>query len=120
MVDAVPERIPVLEERVARLEHGVTAGLERIENIIRQEIQDLKSDQLKDIKASIDRVERDLKGDHQRLADDQRRLWEAVRTLEKSNNERIGGTKTASAVAHLTSGTVGGTIAAIVAWMLHR
>jgi chromosome segregation ATPase len=99
-----------LQERVNRLEEAITDGLSRIEVLIRQEIKDLKSEQLADIKQTIDRVERDLKGDHNRLADDQRRLWDRVTSLERRENERRGGFRALHAVWLSVSGVLGGLI----------
>lgn len=99
----------------------MSAGLTEIKDLIRREISDLKNEQLKDLKTSLDRVERDLKSEHTRvegefrashtrLADDQRRLWEAVRTLELSDRQRSGST---SVMQHVIRYWVAPVIAAI-------
>lgn len=108
------EGAPGLKERVDRLEGAFTDGLDRIETLIRQEIKDLKSEQLADIKQTIDRVERDLKDDHRRLADDQRRLWDRLTALERRENERTGGFRTMHAAWMSISGILGGLIAFLI------
>lgn len=114
----MPARISAVEERVTGLESAVTIGFNEIKQLIRQEISDLKGEQLRDIKASIDRVETDLKHENTRLADDQRRLWDAVRALENGRNADVG-TSTAnytwvSGIGHLISGAIG----ALVSWFV--
>jgi hypothetical protein len=116
--DSMPERIPALEVRLGVVEDALSHGLKRIEDLIRREISDLKAEQLKDIKASIDRVEKDLKGEHQRLADDQRRLWDAVRALELSSGKLHGGSIVLRSVAHSVTGIVAGAIGALLTWLL--
>ena len=108
------EGVPELKVRVDRLENSITAGLDRIENLIRQEIKDLKLEQLADIKQTIDRVEKDLKGDHQRLADDQRRLWDRLTSLERRENERSGGDRRLHGAWISVSGLLGGAIGYLV------
>src|SRR4029077_8242830 len=76
----MPEPIDLLEGRVDSLEKAITDGLSRIETLLRQQIQDLKSEQLKD-----------LKDNYLRIADDQRRLWDAVRALEMARSRSDGG-----------------------------
>jgi hypothetical protein len=76
----MPDPLDLLEGRVDSLEKAITDGLSRIEALLRQQIQDLKSEQLKD-----------LKENYLRLADDQRRAWDAIRELEKARNVRDGG-----------------------------
>lgn len=77
-----------LDGRVKQLETLVPDALDRIENLIRDEIKDLKTEQLADIKKSIDRIEVDLNNKHARLADDQRRLWDRLTDVERRENER--------------------------------
>ena len=72
--------VAALENRVNRLENQITAGFERLENLLRQEINDLKSEQINM-----------LREENKRLADDQRRVWEAVRSLENDRNKAHGG-----------------------------
>lgn len=116
----MPDRFPALEERVSRIENSVDEGLARIESLIRQQIQDLKTEQLKDIKSTIDRVERDLKNDHTRLADDQRRLWDRLNDLERKDNRRAGEQGTWRVITHTLTGLMSGAIASVMTWLLHK
>jgi hypothetical protein len=74
-----------LESRVTRLENQIAAALERIERRLDKEIGDLKDEQISDLREA-----------NRRMADDQRRLWEAVRLLEQRDNQRIGGNRALS------------------------
>jgi hypothetical protein len=78
----MPDPIDLLERRVNSLEQAITDGLTRIETLLRQQIQDIKGEQLKD-----------LKDNYQRLADDQRRSWDAIRELEKARSQTAGGAR---------------------------
>lgn len=70
----------------SRLEN-LESLIERVEGLIKQEIQDLKKEQIAD-----------LRRENERLADDQRRLWEAVRELEADRNRAHGGGKVLSVI----------------------
>jgi hypothetical protein len=109
--------VAALDNRVTALEAALTQSLARIETLIRQEIQDLKSDQLTEIKRSLDRIERDATKTTDRLADDQRRLWEAVRTLERRENLRTGTGKAMGSIGHFFSAGLGGLISAVATWL---
>jgi hypothetical protein len=115
--------IAALDSRVTALERTVPDGLKRIEDLIRQEIHDLKREQIGDIKIAItrvetdtkstlDRIERTLEKEIERIADDQRRLWEAVAVLQASNSQRTGGSKTLDRVWNIV-GIMFGAAAAI-------
>jgi hypothetical protein len=111
---------PAIEGRVSRLEQTVTDGLSEIKELIVREIQELKNEQLGDIKKSIDRVEKDLKGEHTRLADDQRRLWDQVNGLLYRENQRIGAGNLKNNILHVCSVLVGGLITAGATFVLQR
>lgn len=119
-VRSMGERIPALEQRVAHLEATLTNGFSRLEEILRQQISDLKNEQLRDIKATIDRVERDGKIAHERLADDQRRLWDAVRALENDRSQRGGAVSVWHGLAHAVTAMLSGAVGAALAWFLGR
>jgi ferric-dicitrate binding protein FerR (iron transport regulator) len=73
--------VHALENRVTRLEDQITDGFLRIENLLRQEINDLKDEQLSD-----------LRKQNERLSDDQRRLWDRLTEIERRENRRAGET----------------------------
>lgn len=75
--------LAALENRVTRLENVFSDGLARIESLIRGEITDLKNEQIADLREA-----------NRRLADDQRRLWEALRIVENRENQRTGSDRT--------------------------
>lgn len=109
--------IAALDGRITKLEQDIPSGFRRIETLIREEIQDLKKDQLSDIKAMIDRVERDVTKQVDRIADDQRRSWDAVRALESRENQRTGGSKAFGAITHFISAAIGGLITLLGTWI---
>lgn len=94
------ERIPAMMEK---LEH-LTEGMARLEALISREIQELKSEQIAD-----------LKRQNERLADDQRRAWEAIRNIENKGNQYYGGVKVMHAIVATVSGLFGAGIAAVLA-----
>ena len=93
------ERIPAMMEK---LEH-LTESVARLDDLIRREIQELKSEQIAD-----------LKRQNERLADDQRRAWEAIRNLENSQNQAFGGVKAIHGVIGTVSGLIGAVMAILV------
>jgi chromosome segregation ATPase len=110
--------LAAVESRVTKLEDSLNNGLDEIKTLIRQEIQDLKSEQLNDIKGTIDRVERDLKAEHGRLAGDQQRLWDRVSNLERRDNERQGSKRTIGDISHFISAAIGALMTAAGTWLL--
>lgn len=120
--------IVALDGRVTILETTIPAALLRIENLIRQEIHDLKTEQLGDIKVSIDRVERDtkitldrierdIKKEVDRIADDQRRLWEHVGKLELRESQRYGGDRKLGAVWNFVWAVISSLVTFLAAWL---
>lgn len=75
--------LAAIENRVTRLENVFSDGLARIEALIRGEITDLKNEQIADLREA-----------NRRLADDQRRLWEALRIVENRESQRTGSDRT--------------------------
>jgi hypothetical protein len=71
--------VAALESRVTRLEDQIVDGIERIEKLLRQEINDLKTEQIKD-----------LREQNTRLADDQRRIWDKITQAEAREYTRSG------------------------------
>jgi hypothetical protein len=57
---------------------ALNATVQRLENLIEKKVGDLKTEQIADVKAAINRI-----------ADDQRRIWEAVRALERQASEQV-------------------------------
>jgi predicted nucleic acid-binding Zn-ribbon protein len=109
--------VSALEGRVTHLETALTQSLARIEGLIRQEIQDLKTEQLSDIKKTIERVERDLKTEFSRLATDQGRLWDRITDLEKRDNLRTGSSRAIDRMWNFFSALLGGAIAISGSWL---
>ena len=102
--------VAALDARVTRMEAQIDAGFKRIEDLLRQEINDLKKEQIED-----------LKKENTRLADDQRRLWDHVSSLELRENARIGehkGThRVISAVWALLVAAGGGAVGWLATWL---
>lgn len=110
--------IVALDGRVTNLETMLAQSLARIEGLIRQEISDLKTEQIKDIREDIRRVERDLKAEVARVADDQRRLWDATRALEGRENQRTGAGKSIGWLGQLIAVAMSGGIASFLTYLL--
>ncbi len=98
------ERIPAIMQQ---LEH-LTASVQRLEGLIVREIQELKSEQIAD-----------LRRQNERLADDQRRAWEAIRHLENKCSQYYGGMKMAHTITATVSALIGASIAAVIAKFIH-
>jgi hypothetical protein len=75
--------------------------IERIEALLQKEIAELKTEQIADLRKQIERI-----------ADDQRRLWEAVRTLETDRNRAHGGAKVISGLMTFIASIAGSSAAA--------
>ena len=123
----MPDRIPVLEQRVKNAEEAINkmpdrmaAAIGEVKEFIRQEVSDLKTDHLSGIRSTIDRVERDLKGEHARLADDQRRMWDAIRKLEDDRNREAGSKRATTGIGHTATALLSGSGGGFIAWMLSR
>lgn len=97
------ERIPAIIQQLTDLASAVA----RLEMLIRNEISDLKTEQIADVKNSINRI-----------ADDQRRLWDAVRTIENARHESQGGVKALYAAFLIIGSFIGSFITAIVPRLL--
>lgn len=101
--------IVALEGRVNRLEGQITDGFDRLENLLRQEINDLKKEQIDDLKKANERV-----------ADDQRRLWDRLVDMERRENRRSGdhaGTnRILGSIFALTAAAFGGFVTWLVAY----
>jgi len=102
--------IVALDNRVTRLEAQISTGFERLENLLRTEITDLKSEQIKDLREG-----------NSRLADDQRRLWEHIGRLELGNGEqsgvRKGTSKAMDRAWNAFSLMIGGVLALVGSWL---
>jgi hypothetical protein len=99
-----------LDSRVTRLESEISLGFQRIESLLRQEITDLKTDQISDLRKT-----------NERLADDQRRLWDRVSAMELREHGRVGDYKGQSrvlgAIGHFLSAAAGGVITWLATWL---
>lgn len=98
--------VTALDARMTRLEDQATAGFNRIETLIRQEINDLKTEQINDLRKANDR-----------LSDDQRRLWDRVNDLERRENVRVGEKRSMGRAANFLSATLGAGFGALVSWL---
>lgn len=98
--------LAALEGRVTRIENQITAGFERVENLLRSEINDLKTEQIKDLREA-----------NARLGDDQRRLWDVVTGLLARENQRTGGERRLNSLWNIVSAVIGGSIGVIGTWL---
>jgi hypothetical protein len=98
------ERIPIILAKIDAIE----AGMHRLERLIEAEIRDLKNEQITDLKESITRI-----------ADDQRRLWEAAARQQDQLNTWRGGLSAIHYVV-LAVGAIIGSIAGILGRMLWK
>ena len=123
--------IAAIDGRVTALEKTVPDGLRRIEDLIRNEIHDLKVEQLSDIKkaieriendtkTAIDRVDADAKAAITRIADDQRRVWDHIGKLELREGRRTGGTRAFERMWNFVAAIMGGAIAIAGSWLSSR
>lgn len=76
--------------------------IERIEALLQKEISDLKTEQIADLRRQIERI-----------ADDQRRAWEAIRSLENDSNRAHGGGKVLTGLITGFISIVGSSAAAV-------
>jgi len=95
-----------IDGRLTRLETTIDARLDRIETMLSKEISDLKNEQINRLEKLIDRI-----------GDDQRRLWEALRKLEERDAVRRGSSGVIVGIGHLFSAAIGGLIAASANWL---
>lgn len=98
--------IAALEKRVVALESMVATSLNRIEGLIRQQIQDLKSEHINEIRKRLDR-----------LLDESQRIWDRLRELETADSRRSGISSVWIGISHLVAAAAGGLIAAAAAWV---
>lgn len=98
-----------LENRVSRLESEVSNGFSRVESLLRDQISDLKKEQIKDLKDLIIW-----------LADDQRRLWKQIGELQKRELVRYGGERKLGSLWHFVTGIVGGLSGALATYFSTR
>jgi len=117
MSDAVDVAIAALDKRVSNLESAVTASLNRIETLIRQQIQDLKAEHIGEVRKNLERVEREFKEEEVRCAKDRHETWERLRELEKSEERRSGGGNLLGSIGHYLAVLFGGAIGALITWL---
>jgi hypothetical protein len=102
--------VAAVDARVTRLEEQINAGFADIKSLLRQEISDLKTDQINDLRKQNDR-----------LADDQRRLWDRVVDVERRETQRTGDdqgkNRVLSAIGHFLSAAAGGFITWLATWL---
>ena len=91
--------VAALDARVTRMETQITEGFNRIENMLQREISDLKTDQISD-----------LKEQNKRIADDQRRAWDAIESLRRREDQRYGGERKLGSITHFLAGGIGAAI----------
>jgi hypothetical protein len=95
-----------LEGRVTRLENAVTEGFSELKVIVRQEISDLKTEQIADLRKA-----------NERLGDDQRRLWDRVSELERRDHERKGSGRLVGSITYFMSAGLGGFATWFATWI---
>ena len=102
--------VAALEQRVTRMEDQITTGFNEIKGLLRQEINDLKTEQINDLRES-----------YSRLADDPRRLWDRVTEKErreiKRTGESTGQHRLLSGFSHFLSVGLGGAITWLATWL---
>lgn len=81
-LETVAQQVRTLEASFTRTEAIIERTFAELKAMIKDEVLRLKNDQLAEIRKEAER-----------LADDQRRSWEAIRALERNENERKGGFK---------------------------
>lgn len=103
--------VAALDARVTRMEEQISSGFNRLEGLLRQEITELKNEQINDLKKS-----------NERLADDQRRLWDRVVEMERRENRRAGDSsgqnRVFGAIGHFLSAACGGAITWLATWLV--
>lgn len=97
--------VAALDARMTRLEDQVTAGFNRIETLMRQEINDLKIEQINQ-----------LRKEQERLGDDQRRLWDRLVAIELRESQRVARDRTLGSIGHFLSGALGALITWAATW----
>jgi hypothetical protein len=101
--------VALLDARVTRLEDQITDGFGRIEALLRQEINDIKTEQITDLRKA-----------NERLADEQRRLWDRVVEMERRENHRVGDQngqhRVLGGIGHFLSAGVGAVVTWLVTW----
>ena len=98
--------VTALEGRVTRLENAVTDGFSRIEVLLRQEISDLKAEQITELRKALDRT-----------LDDQRRAWDAIRALEQRWDQRQGSVRTLGGLGSFLAVIFGGLVTWLAAFL---
>jgi len=98
--------VAALEGRVTRLETQISEGFNRIENMLQREISDLKTDQISDLKKA-----------NERIADDQRRAWDAIESLRRREDQRFGGERKLGSISHFLAGGFGAAITWVGTWL---
>ena len=84
---------------------NMQATLARLEKKIDTEIAELKTEQIAQLRA-----------ENTRLADDQRRMWEALRNLENDRSAERGSKRAINSLTHTVSGLFGGAFGAFATW----
>lgn len=88
---------------------NLAKSVERVEKLIENEINDLKNEQIAE-----------LRRDNERLADDQRRAWEAIRSLENDRNLAHGGGKVFTGIITAVISIISSSAAAVFITKLLR
>jgi chromosome segregation ATPase len=107
-----------LTTRVGTLETRVDSGFDRLEQLFKQEINDLKQEQLSDAKREITR-----------LGDDQRRIWDELHSQSRLMTQRDAqrearhesqkeAKETIFNMGNLIALLFGGVLTAIATWLL--
>lgn len=94
------DSVPVLIQKIEAL----SDGMDRLEALIRNEIQELKTEQIAELRRA-----------NERLADDQRRAWDAIRALENERHQAAGGFRVIHGIIVVGSTIIGAVMAALVA-----
>jgi hypothetical protein len=103
-VAALKQQVAGLDDRVSHVNTRITEGFDHLNNLLQREITELKDEQISDLKKA-----------NERLADDQRRLWDLVLTNEA---RRAGSRETLFSAGHVLMVILGGLITVFASWAL--
>jgi len=96
--------ISQLEERVSRLEHKIDEGFAQLSAQLIPLL--VKEEQINAQQKTLDR-----------LAEDQRRLWDLVHAMQLVESARMGRGKVLTGIAHFLSAGMGAAVTWFAAWL---
>jgi cell division protein FtsB len=106
-IEGMRAQLNAVETRVEKLESRVDKGFAEVKDLIRSEIADLKGEQIKDHKRELDR-----------LADDQRRVWDHIHAMDENAAKASGSRETLFSAGNALMVLLGGVITVLASWLL--